>query len=528
MKTVRKWLILVFGAVILMSVVFTSMSIADDVETKVAAPETKFHRVYILGNGDSDFQDNSFKDDMDELKGDLERSSNQADGSTSKTMIKPTKQEVIDYLNELKEIAQPGEEVTFYFGGHGNVDSIRLRSGVTVTADELAQWLSGFQYSVTLVVILDCCFGGSFVDNIGECNHVTVIGPKGKSPIDPWGIFGGLVETFTEEIADQAGEREADKNGDGNVTGDELKECLEGKNWELGESDENTVIRNGQSRCLDCILPSIYISTYDIVSSDIIDIYGDFFEPNSIVNLSVYDSDLIFTDLDQVICDEYGSFYVSILEPSVPSMIVATDEYTNWDWYIYDNYEPSAPIITSENTGTVGADIAFSFVSTDPNNHSISYTIDWGDESSENISSFLSNNTAYIISHNWTDAGVYTISAYGLDEYYLLSEKSYFTLLIDTEYVGDLGYIKDSQQTGIYDIFYSNSTGVETTPEYQGEGIYLIDINDDGISDYDYNTISKVLTSVGGEKAKDTPGFELLIMIFALFIILVYKRKKQI
>jgi hypothetical protein len=209
-------------------------------------------------------------------------------------------------------------------------------------------------------------------------------------------------------------------------------------------------------------------------------------------------------------------------------MIVATDEYTNWDWYIYDNYEPSTPIITGENIGIVDADISFSFVSSDFNNHSISYTVNWGDQSIQNISSFISNNTAYTVSHSWTEAGEYTISAYAMDEYYLTSEKSYLTVLIDAEYVENLGYLKDSQQTGIYDIFYINSTGVETIPEYQGEGIYLIDIDNDGTSNYNYNTISKTLTLVEGEKGDDTPGFELIILLFAMFILLVYKRKRQI
>ncbi|MDZ4168480.1 MAG: Ig-like domain-containing protein [Coriobacteriia bacterium] len=45
-------------------------------------------------------------------------------------------------------------------------DTIQVAGGVEISDDTIAQWLSGFPESVTIVVILDCCHAGSFVNDM--------------------------------------------------------------------------------------------------------------------------------------------------------------------------------------------------------------------------------------------------------------------------------------------------------------------------------------------------------------------------
>lgn len=246
-------LIAVALGVLLLLVALTSVQ----AQPRVTDGNTKFHRVYVTCPGKKHIlwhEDSSFKDDRDELKDDLENAGNQKEGSTSHDLEKPTQQELKEILDELKETAQPGDEVTLSFIAHGNGGQPRKpgdggiddpgesndpydewiwlndkngdkkanrdpqnpENDEVLTDDELADMLEGFRESVTIVVIMDSCFGGGFTngaDDIQESDHIAVIGTEGKCPVDPPSIFGGLRSTLTEDAADGGGEKKADKNG---------------------------------------------------------------------------------------------------------------------------------------------------------------------------------------------------------------------------------------------------------------------------------------------------------------------------
>jgi hypothetical protein len=156
-------------------------------EAKLTDSNTVFHRLYVLGPGNNKAEDLNFLDDYFELKKDLEQSSttdvqleassNHASGSTSTTLTRPTKEELKKELDRLKEKAQSGEEVTFYFQGHGGggkeyglLQSLPTKDepynefiwindangdktnneNEELTDDELAQMLKGFREGVTL------------------------------------------------------------------------------------------------------------------------------------------------------------------------------------------------------------------------------------------------------------------------------------------------------------------------------------------------------------------------------------------
>jgi len=110
--------------------------------------------------------------------------------------------------------------------GNGQADPSEI-----LTDDELATMLTGFRVSVTIVVIMDSCYGGGFTggaNDIQETDHVAVIGTEGR-PCWSSGFFGGFLSTLTEDTADGGGERSADANEDGKVTAEELKIGLKGE-----------------------------------------------------------------------------------------------------------------------------------------------------------------------------------------------------------------------------------------------------------------------------------------------------------
>ena len=187
------------------------------------------------------------------------------------------------------------------------------------------------------------------------------------------------------------------------------------------------------------------------------------------------------------------------------------------------NNPPYTPIVNGVTSGSAYTYYNYSAMSTDSDNDSISYTFDWGDGAT-NISDFLPNGTKYVIMHEWTEAGVYTVNVTASDGA-TISKKVKMVVLIDAEYVLDLGYLLDIDGDGIYDSFFSNITKIKTSVKQDGEN-YLIDINGDGNWNYNYDPTDGSVTSV--EKEKETTGNNsifpteiLLVMCMVLIIIFV-------
>ena len=384
-------------------------------EPRLADPNTKFHRLYILGNGNDEDEDEDMYDDYEELKDDLEDEDNQAAGSTSKTYKNPTKNQIQNYITSLKDTAQPGEEVTIYIVGHGNRDYVRIKSGVYLYASELAGWLQGFQYCVTIVVITASCYGGSFIDDIGEDDHKAVIGLKGLSPQDG----GAFVETFTEEIADQAGEQEADANDDGIVTAEELKDCLKDKDWDLGIPNPSTRVRCGKSYCDNCILPTITVEPPDIEPGDPVTVYGENFAPVSDTIFMLFTPDMSSIDLYSTMTSEIGTFEVTFEIPTVPSWLVVQDNEGYWTWHMFHGTPPTAPEIEGSNSGKPGIEYDYTFTSSDPDidlGDQVYYYIDWGDGDLEVWKGPYEPGQPTIFTHSWDEKGKYTIKARAKDK----------------------------------------------------------------------------------------------------------------
>jgi len=186
------------------------------------------------------------------------------------------------------------------------------------------------------------------------------------------------------------------------------------------------------------------------------------------------------------------------------------------------NRAPTPPTINGTPIGHKNTSYRFTVVSTDADNDSLQYRINWGD-SITNTSMFLPNGTQWTINHSWTTAKKYTITVTVTDHYN--NSTTTRTMLIDTVLVENLGYLIDSNGDGTYDIFYSYETQNKTAVGQQ-QGKYLIDTNGDGKWEFSYDLTS--LTPYTQEVKKGTPGFEFLFLLFAVAFILFWKQKRTI
>ncbi|VVB60063.1 PKD domain protein [uncultured archaeon] len=187
------------------------------------------------------------------------------------------------------------------------------------------------------------------------------------------------------------------------------------------------------------------------------------------------------------------------------------------------NRLPTTPIITGPTNGTKNTMYTYTALSTDADNDTIQYTFNWGDPlSTSQLSGFLPNGSAYTVNHNWTVAGRYEVTVTVTDNQ--TTSSSNITVYIDAVQAGGVGYLLDNNGDGIYDTFYSDVLKQITTVQKKN-GNYNIDSDGNGNWDLTYNTTNG-LTSSYQEQGK-TPGFEIVIIIGAIALVMLWKRKKK-
>ncbi|KYK20374.1 hypothetical protein AYK24_03800 [Thermoplasmatales archaeon SG8-52-4] len=78
------------------------------------------------------------------------------------------------------------------------------------------------------------------------------------------------------------------------------------------------------------------------------------------------------------------------------------------------NFAPTAPIITGPKSGKPKVEYEYTFNSTDPNNDSVKYFIDWGDNNTE-WTEYGDSGLEISLEHTWYEKGNYTIKAKAKD-----------------------------------------------------------------------------------------------------------------
>jgi PKD repeat protein len=186
-----------------------------------------------------------------------------------------------------------------------------------------------------------------------------------------------------------------------------------------------------------------------------------------------------------------------------------------------NNKPPTTPIITGPIDGTKNTKYNYTALSTDMDNDTIQYIFDWGDSLSLFQSSgFLPNGTSFIVNHSWMTAGRYVVTVTVTDNQTVNSSK--ITVYIDAVQTGDIGYLVDNNGDGIYDAFYSD-VSKQITMVQKKDGNYNIDVDGNGAWDYTFDATNNRLMSYQPPK---TPGFELIIVVGAIALVLIWNRKR--
>ncbi len=88
------------------------------------------------------------------------------------------------------------------------------------------------------------------------------------------------------------------------------------------------------------------------------------------------------------------------------------------------NPPPTDPEIDGPTSGGTDVVYDFTFVSTDEDNNTISYFVDWGDETNTGWTNFYKSGEVVTLNHSWEDKDPFTIRARAKDEYYAESDWS--------------------------------------------------------------------------------------------------------
>jgi hypothetical protein len=120
------------------------------------------------------------------------------------------------------------------------------------------------------------------------------------------------------------------------------------------------------------------------------------------------------------------------------------DEFTEgyvWSFTCGDNNPPTDPIIDGKKTGKPNEEHDFTFVSWDPENHSIWYLVEW-DDGTEDKTGLTPNGTVVTLSHSWNKEGKKTIRAKAYDEHNKSSEWSEYEFTVPRNKALNLNLLK--------------------------------------------------------------------------------------
>jgi hypothetical protein len=90
-----------------------------------------------------------------------------------------------------------------------------------------------------------------------------------------------------------------------------------------------------------------------------------------------------------------------------------------WTFYTGINHRPTCPIVDGPIKFKPNVEKNFTFVSTDEDNHTVRYVVDWDDETPQVETGLFKNGTIVTLSHAWAKTGTYTIKARAYDEHNL-------------------------------------------------------------------------------------------------------------
>lgn len=141
--------------------------------------------------------------------------------------------------------------------------------------------------------------------------------------------------------------------------------------------------------------------------------------------------DLYFDDVDppetQQMWEDYDDFWVVDVDlEKYNTYFWRVDTYDRegefthgevWEFSCGDNTPPTNPMIDGPPSGVKNQKYNFTFVSTDAENHTIKYLINWNDGGGIEETNYYSNGTVVTVSHSWSNNGEKKIRAMSVDQY---------------------------------------------------------------------------------------------------------------
>ena len=201
-----------------------------------------------------------------------------------------------------------------------------------------------------------------------------------------------------------------------------------------------------------------------------------------------FDTDWLTEPIIEHVYEESGQYTVKLQVNDNNNQI---DEDTIKVVISKANYRPIAPaVITGIRSGTIDVDYTFTVVTLDPDGDDLKYIVDWDDGSQITETDYKTNNIKTNVSHSWTKSGVYIIKLSAKDTENDVSDETHYEVFIDVDYlkIDEIdGYLIDNDLDGEYDQYLSLETERKIDLEIKEDGTYLIDIDDDGVFDYQYN-----------------------------------------
>jgi len=184
------------------------------------------------------------------------------------------------------------------------------------------------------------------------------------------------------------------------------------------------------------------------------------------------------------------------------------------------NLPPTNPEVYGPTSGTKNTEYTYTALSSDPDNDSIQYTFEWGDDNITETE-FLPNGTAADQDYSWESAGKYTIKVNASDNQNASSGTTEYIVLIDVHIVDDIGYLIDDDADGTYDCFHNDTSGQEYDVEKQDDGTYLIDDDGDGSWDWIYDIETGTLTKYSGEPTTELDSTTIIVLVIIVILILI-------
>jgi outer membrane protein assembly factor BamB len=118
--------------------------------------------------------------------------------------------------------------------------------------------------------------------------------------------------------------------------------------------------------------------------------------------------------------DNYGFYATSPAIGEDSTVYAATFDYVGHNGYLHafgplDPNAPIAPTITGQTNGKIKKTYAYTFTSTSPLGHNISYFIDWGDGTTTDWLGPYNSGETLTLNHSWSKRGTYVINARAKD-----------------------------------------------------------------------------------------------------------------